>query len=173
MKQVLMILAGVMAVASGRMLQDENITSTLSNSSLIDEAADAEPELIDENTGDVEVAFPYEDEKPKPLPLYALPANYVIYARVNPSDGDSRIFAYTVAVAGEDASITSHTGSENPDEDDPVLYFKLKQPDTCDPNETAPTSFMTSKFQYPDPTTSPTLTTALKMCWKAPAGYYI
>ncbi len=44
MKQVLMILAGVMAVASGRMLQDENITSTLSNSSLIDEAA--EPELI-------------------------------------------------------------------------------------------------------------------------------
>jgi hypothetical protein len=175
MKQVLMILAGVMAVASGRMLQDENITSTLSNSSLIDEAATvAKPELIDEITS--EVASPDGDNgtvtpwrvKPRPLP-----ANYKLSATVNPSDEDS-IFAYTIAVAGNDASITSNTGSDNPDEDDPVLYFKLNQA-KCDPNATAPTSFMTSKFQVAHDLANssglPTVTE--KKCWKAPSGYYI
>jgi hypothetical protein len=178
MKQVLMILAGVMAVASGRMLQDENITSTLSNSSLIDEAATvAKPELIDENTNTSEVASPDGDNgtvtpwRVKPQPL---PANFVITAKFDSSDEDT-VFAYTVAVAGNDASISPNTGSDNPVEveDDPVLYFKLDQ-QTCDPNATAPTSFMTSKYQLPDVTKSSRLPTVTeKKCWKAPTGYYI
>jgi hypothetical protein len=178
-----LFLAGIMAVASGRLLQDtdpENITATSSTSFAIDEG-EAQPELIfDENTG--EVASPDEDEdngadaitpwRVKPQPL---PANYKLTARVRQSDQDS-IFVYTVAVAGEDASITSHTGSDNPDEDDPVLYYDLNQPDTCDADATVPTSFMTSKFQVLDldsPGNLPLPTVTEKMCWKAPTGYYI
>ena len=165
-----------MAVASGRMLQDtdtENITFTSSTSFAIDDV-EPQPELIDENTG--EVASPDEDEgtvtpwrvQPKPMP-----ANYVITAQVDPSDEDTR-YAYTFAVAGEDASITSHAGSEDPDEDDSVLYFKLGYPDTCDVSETAPTSFMTSKFQVPSQNSYPFRPyVPEKSCWKAPAGYYI
>lgn len=131
MKQVLMILASIMAAASGRMLQHtdtENITiiATSSASSAINDI-EAQRELI-------------WSVRPQPLP-----ANYKLTATVNPSDEDS-IFAYTVAVAGEDASITSHTGSDNSDEDDPVLYYDIYS-GTCDVNKTVPTSFMTSKFQ--------------------------
>ena len=175
MKQVLMILASVMAVASGRMLQDENITSTLSNSSLIDEAV--KPELIDENENTSEVASPDEDNgngadaitlwRVQPQPL---PANYVITAQFKSSDEDTQ-YGYTVAVAGVDASISPNTGPGSDDDDAPVLYFNLDQR-FCDTNAMSPTSFQTSKFQIPDEN-SPTLSTALKVCWAAPPGYYI
>jgi len=62
--------------------------------------------------------------KPKPFP-----SNYRLLTSMDPSDEDT-IYGYTFAVAGEDASLTSHTVSGVSDEDS-TLYFKLQEMGTC------------------------------------------
>lgn len=87
--------------------------------------------------------------------------------------------AYTFAVAGNDASITSHSASED-EEDDPdtVLYFDMDY-SSCDPSANIPTSFMTAKFNYfvpsgPDDTSGNWATDDIKtVCWKAPSKYIL
>jgi len=77
--------------------------------------------------------------------------------------------AYTFAVAGNDASITSHaTGREDKEDDfDSVLYFTMDQV-SCDPNADVPTSFMTAKFNYfEDNTWVPD--DIKTVCWNAPS----
>ena len=99
--------------------------------------------------------------QPKPLP-----DNFKLTASFDASNEDSK-YVYTVAVAGEVASITSHTGSDNPDENDPTLYFETTQK-SCGPTTNEPKSFMTSKFQVFNKTAFPLKTESIKMCWKAP-----
>lgn len=160
------------SIGVDRLLQDaDNITATTSTPAI---DSTVEPELLDEEDvetvqEDTESADDSADFSWRVKPQM-FPPNYKLTVRLDPSNEDS-IFAYTFAVAGEDASITSHTGSENSDEDDPVLYFKIDSP-TCDPTYTEHTSFMTSKFQVLD-SDSPTLTKTERLCWKAPVGYYI
>ena len=106
--------------------------------------------------------------EPKPLP-----DNFKLTASFDASNEDSK-YAYTVAVAGEVASITSHTGSDNPDENDPTLYFEnLSDPDGCNPANNEPTSFMTAKFEVLNKTAFPLKikTESTKMCWKAPGKF--
>ena len=86
--------------------------------------------------------------------------------------------AYTFAVAGNDASITSHSASEDEgDDSDTVLYFNMDYT-SCDPSADVPTSFMTAKFNYfvpegPDGTGAGTWATddIKTVCWKAPSKY--
>ena len=74
--------------------------------------------------------------------------------------------AYTFAVAGNDASITSHSASEDEgDDSDTVLYFDMDYT-SCDPSADVPTSFMTAKFNYFDDNVDIKQKT---VCWKAPS----
>lgn len=101
--------------------------------------------------------------QPKPLP-----DNFKLTASFDASNEDSK-YGYTVAVAGEVASITSHTGSDNPDENDPTLYFEnLSNKYGCNSTNNEPISFMTSKFQVFNKTAFPLKTESIRMCWKAP-----
>lgn len=151
----------------GRLLQDaENVTATAVD--IDDAAVEPEPEVTAPAPADDVAVTPWR-HKPGPLP-----DNYKLTTSFDSSDEDY-IYAYTWQVAGQDVSITSHTDSEYPDEEDPVLYFKLSTQRTspyCEPSDAVPTSFMTSKFEVFD-SDSPTLTRTEKMCWKAPAGYFI
>jgi len=159
------------STAEPELLEEEDMEATPSTP-VIDSTV--EPELLEEE--DVETVEEDTEsaddgaDSPWRVSPQPLPPNYKLTVSLDPSNEDS-IYAYTFAVAGEDASITSHTGSENSDEDDPVLYFKVENL-YCDPTDTVPTSFMTSKFQVLD-SDSPTLTKTERLCWKAPVGYYI
>ena len=79
--------------------------------------------------------------KPKPFP-----SNYRLLTNMDPSDEDT-IYGYTFAVAGEDASLTSHTVSGVSDEDS-TLYFKLQEMGTC--ARDTETSFQVSQFNVFD-----------------------
>ena len=87
--------------------------------------------------------------------------------------------AYTFAVAGNDASITSHSASEDEgDDSDTILYFNMDYV-SCDPSADVPTSFMTAKFNYfvpsgPGGTSGNWAIDDIKtVCWKAPSKYIL
>ena len=106
--------------------------------------------------------------QPKPLP-----ENYKLTASFDASNEDS-IYLYTVAVAGEVASITSHTGSDNPDKNDPTIYFMTNGVNDCGPtDDDEPHSFMTTSFQELDMSTTPPKIVTTKMCWKAPGKFVL
>ena len=124
-----------------------------------------------DDDGDTVLSMPTPwRHEPKPLP-----DNFKLTAFFDASNEDSK-YAYTVAVAGDVASITSHTGSDNPDENDPTIYFEnLSNKYGCNPANNEPNSFMTSKFQVFNKTSmmfglDPKIDST-KMCWKAPGKF--
>jgi hypothetical protein len=71
---------------------------------------------------------------------------YSYTARVTVST-DETIYAYTVSIADNDASITSRlSGAPEVDKEDSTLYFTMDEL-TCDVDAQDPHSFMVGKFQ--------------------------
>jgi hypothetical protein len=62
---------------------------------------------------------------------------------------DETIYAYTVSIADNDASITSRlSGAPEVDEEDATLYFTINELTlTCDVNAQESNSFMVGKYQ--------------------------
>jgi hypothetical protein len=100
---------------------------------------------------------------------------YSYTARVTVST-DETIYAYTVSIADNDASITSRlSGAPEVDEEDATLYFTMDEL-TCDVNAQDPHSFMVGKFQAWEASSNPDVPQTVvgkRVCWAAPPGYII
>jgi len=165
-------IAGITSAQNVVEVEEDRYLSLVDDTSMSMSMPIAEEVVVEEETTPWKV-------KPKPFP-----SNYRLLTSMDPSDEDT-IYGYTFAVAGEDASLTSHTVSGVSDEDS-TLYFKLQDMGTC--NRYTETSFQVSRFNVFDYDEGDDATdffgreksvdffpTVIQktICWKAPAKHHI
>jgi hypothetical protein len=96
---------------------------------------------------------------------------YTYTAMVSISD-DETVYAYTVSIADNDASITSRlSGAPEVGEEDATLYFTMNEL-TCDVNAQESHSFMAGKYQAWE-ASNPQTPVGKRVCWAAPPGHII
>jgi hypothetical protein len=105
-------------------------------------------------------------------PIY----EYYSYTAMVSVTTDETVYAYTVAIADNDASITSRlSGREEVDEEDATLYFTMDEL-MCDANAEESHSFMVAKYQAWEVSSNPDDAQTVegkRVCWAAPPGYII